>query len=294
MNLPTTKNIRFTKMLANLRRIQPRILLKFANILAESLLFSLRQIHCKQALAKLTSPKYFYALLNKLFPWLISIAIVFFSYGYIGGLFLAPPDYQQGEGFRILYVHVPSAFLSLAVYSFMAANALVFLVWRIKISDILIRASAPLGAWFTVIALMSGSLWGKPMWGTFWIWDARLTSELILLFLYLGLIALQSAIRDPEQAGRAGALLIIIGFVDIPIIHYSVYWWNTLHQGASLSLFEKPKIDASMLYPLLSMILAYSFYFAAITCLRANNELLIRERHADWVKMLQKKDGKDS
>ena len=238
------------------------------------------------SLAKLASPKYFYALLNRLFPWFMGVSVAFFIYGYVGGLFLAPADYQQGEGFRILYVHVPSAFLSLAVYSFMAANALVLLVWRIKVADVLIRASAPLGAWFTVIALITGSLWGKPMWGTFWIWDARLTSELILLFLYIGFIALQSAIQDADQAARAGALLLIIGFIDIPIIHYSVYWWNTLHQGASLSLFAKPKIDASMLYPLLSMIFAYSFYFAAVTCLRSCNELLIREAHTDWVKTL--------
>lgn len=229
------------------------------------------------SLVKFTSPKYFYALVNQLFPWLIGFACVFFIYGYLGGLLFAPSDYQQGDGFRILYIHVPSAFLSLAVYSFMAVNALLFLVWRIKIADVLIRASAPLGAWFTILALITGSLWGKPMWGTFWIWDARLTSELILLFLYLGFIALQSAIRDSDQSARAGALLLIIGFIDIPIIHYSVYWWNTLHQGTSLSLFAKPKIDSSMLYPLLSMILAYGFYFAAVVCLRAQNILFVRK-----------------
>lgn len=236
------------------------------------------------SLVKLASPKYFYNVLNQLLPWLFGFSMLFFIYGYIGGLALAPEDYQQGNGFRILYVHVPSAFLSLLVYSFMAVNAFIFLVWRIKIADILIRASVAIGAWFTVIALVTGSLWGKPMWGTFWIWDARLTSELVLLFLYAGLIALQSAIYDEEQAAKAGALLLLIGFIDIPIIHYSVYWWNTLHQGASLTLLEKPKIDPSMLYPLLSMILAYSCYFGTVICLRARNELLIREQQSDWVK----------
>lgn len=238
------------------------------------------------SLAKFVSPKGFYTLLHQAMPWLFGLALLFFAYGYVGGLILAPEDYQQGNGFRILYVHVPSAFLSLLVYSFMAVNALVFLVWRIKIADMLMRASAPVGAWFTVIALVTGSLWGKPMWGTFWIWDARLTSEFILLWLYLGFISLQAAIGDDEQAAKAGALLLLIGLVDIPIIHYSVYWWNTLHQGASLSLLEKPKIDPSMLYPLLSMILAYTCYFAGVLCLRTRNELLLREQHKDWVKQI--------
>jgi heme exporter protein C len=239
------------------------------------------------SLAKLVSPKCFYTISSQMMPWLFGFALVFFLYGYIGGLLLAPEDYQQGNGFRILYVHVPSAFLSLLTYSFMAANALVFLIGKIKIADILMRASAPIGAWFTVIALITGSLWGKPMWGTFWIWDARLTSELVLLFLYVGFIALQSAISDEVQAANAGALLLIIGFVDIPIIHYSVYWWNTLHQGASLTLFEKPKIDSSMLYPLISMILAYGCYFGVAVCLRARNELLLREQQSTWVKNIR-------
>lgn len=240
----------------------------------------------RSLLIKLATSQYAYQLSKQLFPWFMAIASGFFLYGYVGGLLLAPEDYQQGNGFRILYVHVPSAFLSLLVYSFMVFNAVIFLVWRIKVSDILIRASAPLGAWFTLIALITGSLWGKPMWGTFWIWDARLTSELILLFLYIGLIALQSSIEDTEQAARAGALLLIIGFIDIPIIHYSVYWWHTLHQGASLMLTAKPKIEASMLYPLLAMIVAYVFYFGAAVCLRAQNMLLIREQQSEWLKNL--------
>lgn len=238
------------------------------------------------SLVKFSTPKNFYQLTKQLFPWLLLLATGFFIYGYMGGLILAPADYQQGNGFRILYVHVPSAFLSLMIYSFMAVNAVIFLVWRIKISDVLIRASAPLGAWFTLLALVTGALWGKPMWGTFWIWDARLTSEMVLLFLYIGLIALQSSIEDSEQAARAGALLLVIGFVDIPIIHYSVYWWNTLHQGASLSLLEKPKIEASMLYPLLSMIAAFVFYSAAVICIRIQNLLLVREQNSQWVKNL--------
>jgi heme exporter protein C len=236
------------------------------------------------SLIKFITSKSFYHFSKQLFPWLLAIASGFFLYGIVGGLILAPEDYQQGNGFRILYVHVPSAFLSLLIYSFMVFNAVISLVWRIKLSDVLIRASAPLGAWFTLITLITGSLWGKPMWGTFWIWDARLTSELILFFLYIGLIALQSSIEDTDQAARAGALLLIIGFVDIPIIHYSVYWWHTLHQGASLTLTAKPKIDGSMLYPLLAMIMAYVFYFGAAMCLRAQNMLLLREQQSDWVK----------
>lgn len=237
-------------------------------------------------ISPLASPRSFYKLSGQLRPWISGLGAMLFGYGLIGGLLLAPADYQQGDGFRIIYLHVPSAFLSLFVYVFMACAALVNLVWRIKLTDAIIDASAPLGAWFTFLALITGSLWGKPMWGTWWIWDARLTSELILLFLYLALIALKAAIHEPSSASRAGNILLLVGIVNIPIIHYSVYWWNTLHQGATLSKFAKPEMAPSMLYPLLGMILAFMCYYFAVMLTRARTAVLWRERNSQWVREL--------
>ena len=201
------------------------------------------------------APMHFHRLSRKLSPWLFGISAVLFVAGLVGGLFLAPADYQQGESFRIIYVHVPSAWLSMFCYMVMASAGAAGLIWKVKMGDIMARACAPLGASFTFVALATGSLWGKPMWGTWWVWDARLTSELILLFLYLGYIALQSAIEDRRAAARAGAVLAVVGVVNIPIIHYSVEWWSTLHQGATVTKFDKPSIDVSMLIPLLLMAL---------------------------------------
>ena len=232
---------------------------------------------------QLASPQYFYQFASKAIPWLSIIATTLFIIGLIGGLILAPADYQQGDGFRIIYIHVPSAFLSMAVYVVMAISAAIGLIWRIKLADIVVSASAPLGAWFTVLALFTGSMWGKPMWGTWWVWDARLTSELILLFLYIGFIALQSAMPDRTKAARAGAIVVLVGVVNIPIIHYSVVWWNTLHQGASLSLLSKPTIAPSMLYPLIAMIFAFGFYFVTVLLIRMRTEILIREKKSSWV-----------
>ena len=234
-------------------------------------------------LYQLASPQRFYSLAKKL-AWVFGIiAIVSFSYGLIGGLFLAPPDYQQGEAFRIIYIHVPAAFMSLGVYVYLAFCAILLLVWRIKVAGIMIKASAPLGAWFTALALITGSLWGKPMWGTYWIWDARLTSELIQLFLYLGILALLSAIPHKLKAMQASSILILVGIVNVPIIHFSVQWWNTLHQGATLSKFSTPSIAPSMLYPLLAMILAFGAYFITVALLRARAEILEHEQQAKWV-----------
>jgi heme exporter protein C len=237
---------------------------------------------------KLASPKSFYQLAGKWLPWLWLIWAVLFIYGLIGGLLLAPPDYQQGDAFRIIYIHVPCSAWSLGIYMVMAICAAIHLIWRIKLADIIAKASAPIGAWYTFIALVTGSLWGKPMWGTWWIWDARLTSELILLFLYLGIIALRNAITDIDKAARATAILAIVGVIDIPIIHYSVYWWNTLHQQATLLRFSKPSIVPSMLYPLLAMLAAFLMYYLVIMLMRARNEVLWREREAHWVKQLIK------
>lgn len=233
---------------------------------------------------QLSSPRYFYQLSGKLIPWLAAIFAMLFLYGLVGGLLLAPPDYQQGDAFRIIYIHVPCAALSLFVYLCMSVAVIINLVWKIKLADVIAKVSAPLGAMFTFLALITGSIWGKPMWGTWWIWDARLTSELILLFLYFGIIALRTAIPDSQSAAKAGGILTLVGFVDLPIIHYSVYWWNTLHQPPTLLKFAKPSIASTMLYPLLAMLLAFLFYYVLTLLLYARVEILRRERRAGWVK----------
>jgi len=233
---------------------------------------------------KFLSPKGFYTTSRFLLPWLATCFIACFLYGLIDGLFIAPADYQQGEGFRIIYVHVPSAFLAMLIYLGMAIAAMLTLVFRLKIAAIWMSCSASIGAWFTFLALVTGSIWGKPMWGTWWIWDARLTSVLILLFLYLGFIALQSVIANPSQRDKAGAILAILGVINLPIIHYSVIWWNTLHQGPTISQLAKPSIAPVMLYPLLSMILAFFFFYLIILFLRMRNQILLREFKTQWIK----------
>lgn len=230
------------------------------------------------------SPKTFYTSTTPLVLWLAVAFGICFSYGFIAGLFIAPADYQQGDGFRIIYVHVPSAFTAMAIYLTMAIAAFITLVWRIKIAAICMSCSARIGAWFTFLALVTGSIWGKPMWGTWWIWDARLTSVLILFFLYLGFIALQSVIADQQNRERASAVIAIVGVINLPIIHYSVIWWNTLHQGPSLSQFAKPTIAPAMLYPLLAMILAFMLFYGLILLLRMRNQILLRETKSEWVK----------
>ncbi len=202
--------------------------------------------------------------------------------GLYSGLVLAPPDYQQGESYRIMFVHVPAAWMSLFIYMVMATAGAIGLIWRIKLADVIAASCAPIGASFTFLALATGSLWGKPMWGTWWVWDARLTSELILLFLYLGVISLRSAIDDRRTAARAVAVLTLVGVVNIPIIHYSVEWWNTLHQGPTVTKFDAPSIHPAMLWPLLEMALAFKLYFVTVVLLNARNEVLDRERNMSW------------
>jgi len=233
---------------------------------------------------KLGSPPYFYRLAGRFLPWLYAVALIAGAIGLYGGLAVAPADYQQGDSFRMIYVHVPCAWMSLFVYAFMAANSFVALVWRIKLSETLAMASAPVGAAFTFITLVSGSLWGKPMWGTWWTWDARLTSELVLLFLYLGVIGLYHAIEDARQAARAAAFLALIGVVNLPIVHYSVVWWNTLHQGQTVSLMGQSKISSSMLWPLLTMAFATHVYFFASLLARSRAALLALESGKEWVR----------
>lgn len=233
---------------------------------------------------KFLSTKTFYYTSGRLLPWLTMGFIVTFSYGMIAGLFIAPADYQQGDGFRIIYVHVPSAFIAMAIYAGMAMFAMITLVWRVKIAAIAMSCSAPIGAWFTFLALVTGSIWGKPMWGTWWIWDARLTSVLILFFLYIGFIALQAVIMDTQHRDRASALLAIVGVINLPIIHYSVIWWNTLHQGPTISQFAAPSIAPAMLYPLLAMISAFFLFYFVLLILRMRNQIILREINSQWIK----------
>ncbi len=235
---------------------------------------------------KLGSPPHFYRIAGNWLPWLGTIFLLLLVAGVYGGLILAPPDYQQGESYRIIFVHVPSAWMSLFIYMVMAACGVVVLVWRMKIAEIVLISSAPIGASFTFLALATGSLWGKPMWGTWWVWDARLTSELILLFLYLGVIGLHGAIEDKRVAARAIAILAIVGMVNVPIIHYSVEWWNSLHQGATVTKFDKPSIHWSMLIPLLLMALAFQVYYLLALFQSCRAELLQRERNSKWVEEL--------
>ena len=232
---------------------------------------------------KLGSPPHFYRIAGKWIPWLTWIFLILVAAGLYGGLILAPPDYQQGESYRIIFVHVPSAWMSMFVYVTMAFCGVVIIVWRMKLAEVVLISSAPIGASFTFLALVTGSLWGKPMWGTYWVWDARLTSELILLFLYLGIIGLHNAIEDKRVAARAVAILALVGVVNIPIIHYSVEWWHSLHQGASLTKFDKPSMPPSMNVPILIMALAFQFYYALALFHKCRAEILQRERNSKWV-----------
>jgi heme exporter protein C len=233
---------------------------------------------------KLASPPYVYRTAAALTPWFMTVAVIAIVCGLIGGLVFAPPDYQQGDAFRIIYVHVPSAYMSLFCYSAMALAGAIGLIWRIKMSYALAAATAPVGASFTLLALVTGSLWGRPMWGTYWAWDPRLTSELILLFLYVGVMSLRPAFEDPARGDRAAALLSIVGFVNVPIIHFSVQWWNSLHQGATIAKIGKSEIAGSMLWPLLTMLLGFTCFYAAVVCMRLRGEVLNRERQSAWVR----------
>src|SRR5450631_2417904 len=233
---------------------------------------------------KLASPPYVYGAAAALTPWFLGLAAICIGYGLIDGLAFAPPDYQQGDAFRIIYVHVPSAWMSLFSYTTMAVAGAIALIWRIKMGYAVAAASAPIGASFTVLALVTGSLWGKPMWGTYWAWDPRLTSELILLFLFVGVMSLRPAFEDGNRGDRAAALLSIVGVVNVPIIHYSVLWWNSLHLGVTVAKLGQPSMPPSMLLPLLSMMLGFMCFFGAVLCMRLRGEVLNRERQATWVR----------
>jgi heme exporter protein C len=223
------------------------------------------------------SPQTFFPLAGTLARWCGAAAALLAIAGLYVGFFVAPTDAQQGEAYRIIFIHVPAAWMSMFIYLVMAFWAAMGLAFNTRLSAMMARALAPTGALFTFIALWTGSLWGKPTWGTYWVWDARLTSELILLFLYLGFMALQAAIDDPRRADRAGAVLAIVGAVNVPIIYYSVQWWNTLHQGASVSLTRAPSMAAAMLTGMLLMALAFWLYAIAVALVRVRCIILERE-----------------
>ena len=222
---------------------------------------------------RFANPNRFLNLSRPLVPWLGGLTLLCLGTGLYLGLFWAPADYQQGESVRIMYVHVPAAWMAMFCYTSMAISAAVALIWKHPLAHVAGKATAPVGAVFTFLALATGSLWGKPMWGTWWVWDARLTSVLVLFFLYLGHIALSNAFDNPQRGARAAAVLALVGFVNIPIIKFSVDWWNTLHQPASITRLDAPAIDPAMLTPLLLMALAFTFYFVTMLLVRMRADL---------------------
>ncbi|MGV3582464.1 MAG: heme ABC transporter permease [Methylophilus sp.] len=234
-------------------------------------------------LFKYASPQTFYPLAGKLIPWFALGAVILIIYGLYLGLFVAPTDFQQGEGYRIIFVHVPAAWFSMFLYVIMAVYATLGLALNAKLSYMMARSIAPTGAMFTFVALVTGAFWGKPMWGAWWVWDARLTSELILLFLYIGYLSLQSAIDDRTRADKASAVLAIVGVINVPIIYFSVKWWNTLHQGASVSLTKSPAMAAVMLKGMLVMAIGFWLYSIVVILLRVRREIEDRERSAAWL-----------
>ncbi|OHC75311.1 MAG: heme transporter HemC [Rhodospirillales bacterium RIFCSPLOWO2_12_FULL_58_28] len=222
---------------------------------------------------RFANPKRFMRLSGLLLPWMAGLAIALVAAGLFMGLIVAPADYQQGDSARIMYVHVPNAWMAMFCYTAMAVASAVSLIWKHPLADLAAKSSAPIGAAFTFLALFTGSLWGKPMWGTWWVWDARLTSVLVLFFLYLGYMALYNAFDDPTRGSKAAAILALVGFVNVPIIKFSVDWWNTLHQPASVIKMSGPAIDASMLWPLLLMAFGFKFLYLWILFLRMRGEI---------------------
>ena len=233
------------------------------------------------------SPYKFYGLANRLIPIFCVLAVAFLAAGLYVGFFLAPTDFQQGEGYRIIFLHVPVSWISMLVYLAMGFWSAICLIFNSRMAALLAAALAPTGAVFTILSLVTGALWGQPMWGTWWVWDARLTSELILLFLYIGFMALRSAIDEPKRADQAASVLALIGTVNIPIIYFSVQWWSTLHQGASVSLMQAPAMATVMLTGMLLMVGAAWCYTLAVVLSRTKRLILERESHAAWVKKLR-------
>lgn len=229
------------------------------------------------------SPKGFYRYAEMGIPYCKYTAIVLLCIGSVWGLFYSPADYQQGDMVRLMYIHVPAAIMSMAIYAAMGGMAILFLIWRMKVAGMMIGIMAEVGGMMALIALLTGSIWGKPTWGTFWVWDARLTSECILFFIYMMLLAIQAHIRYPAS-DKVLAIMTLVGLIDLPIIHYSVYWWHTLHQGSSFPLFAKPTIHSSIAYPLYMMVLGFMMYTIWTVLYQAQTQILMREYRQDWVK----------
>lgn len=240
---------------------------------------------------RFTAPPNFHDLAGRLIPVFALLSVILFAMGLYLGLWVAPADYQQGDSYRIIYIHVPAAWMSMFLYLLMALYAGIGLIWRIKIAEVMARSVAPTGALFTFLALWTGALWGRPTWGVYWVWDARLTTELILLFLYLGYLALHAAIEDRQRAANASAVLALVGVVNVPIIYFSVQWWNTLHQGASITVTDAPSMATIMWVTLLIMFLASWMYSSAVILARARTEILERERRAHWVRERLQKEN---
>jgi len=232
---------------------------------------------------RLGSPRWFFEISG---PWaagFLTVGLIGIAVGLVWGLAIAPPDYLQGDSFRIMYLHVPTAMLAESCYILMGIAGAVLLIWRMKLADMVVAAAAPIGATFCMLALVTGAIWGRPTWGTWWVWDGRTTSMLVLLFLYFGVMALRQAVPREETAGRAAAILAVVGMVDIPIIKYSVDWWLTLHQPATFKLTSAPSMPAEMYLPLLISALGFYAFFAGVLCLGVGNEILQRESRTQWV-----------
>lgn len=241
------------------------------------------RIKRSKSLLRFAAPQMFYPLAGTLAPWCLAVAAVLTVLGLWIGFFVAPTDAQQGDVYRVIFIHVPAAWMSMFIYLLMAFWAAVGLVLNTRLSFMMAQALAPTGAMFCFVALWTGALWGRPTWGTYWVWDARLTSQLLLLFLYLGYMALTQAIDDARRADRAGAIIALVGAVNVPIIYFSVQWWNTLHQGASVSLTRAPSMASAMLWGMLVMALAAWAYTFAVVFWRVRSLILERERHTEWV-----------
>jgi|TARA_R110001592_G_scaffold24082_4_gene93528 heme exporter protein C len=233
---------------------------------------------------RLGSPRWFYQTSGKWLPWLAGITFVLLLIGLVWGLGFAPRDAKQGNSFRIIYIHVPASFLALAGYYVMAIAGAVGLIWKMKLADMVMKSAAPLGAALTFVALVTGAIWGKPTWGTYWVWDARITSMLVLFFLYMGVMALQHSYTSVDAANRASAVLSLVGMVNIPIIYKSVDWWYTLHQPATIKFTEAPTMHPDMFHPLLVMIAGFYCFYALVLILNTRSEILHRERRSSWVK----------
>ncbi|MDC0509589.1 heme ABC transporter permease CcmC [Gammaproteobacteria bacterium] len=240
----------------------------------------------KKWLIEMGSPPLFYKWSTKILPWLFISAILILGIGLFWGLLFAPTDYKQGDVYRILYIHVPSAILGQSIFMFMAFCGFINVIWRAKISGMMLKSAAPIGVSFTLLALVTGSIWGKPTWGTWWVWDARLTSTLILFFIYTALIGLHSTIDDKTKADRAVSILSIVGLAIIPVIKKSVDWWQTLHQPSTFTITSSPSMSPDMYQPLLLCLIGFYLFFALLLTLNLRNEILERERTKNWVKQL--------